>query len=152
MPLQGVTVIQLGRERKERSASEAQVQEKPRQLNAACFYTNTQKGCHSSPSSFLQSFVIFFVFFAFFFSLTPCWTVEMGTNKASPRQLRRLQQVGQDRCQTLSHIPRPQRAPTFSTTALQCLTHVSSHFTSSPERLHTKVVCHQVGTSGLLFK
>lgn len=64
MALQGVTVIQLGRERKERSASEGQVQEKPRQLNAACFYTHTQKGCHSSPSFFLQSFIISLCFFA----------------------------------------------------------------------------------------
>lgn len=52
--------------------------------------------------------------FAFFSSLTPCCTVETGPNKASPRQLRRLQQVSRVHCQTLSHIPRPQRAPTFS--------------------------------------
>lgn len=111
MPLQGVTAIQLGREREERSASEGQVQEKPRQLNAACFDTHT-KGLPFK--SFILSSKLCYFLLRFFFSLTPCWTVETGPNKASPRQLRRPQQVSRVRCQTLSHIPRPQRAPTFS--------------------------------------
>lgn len=38
---------------------------------------------------FFKALFIFF-FFCLFHSLTPCGTVETGTNKASPRQLRRL--------------------------------------------------------------
>lgn len=99
------------REREERSASEGQVQEKPGQLNAACFDTHT-KGLPFR--SFILSSKLCYFLLRFFSSLTPCCTVETGPNKASPRQLRRLQQGSRGHCQTLSHIPRPQRAPTFS--------------------------------------
>lgn len=127
-------------QRKDRT-SEGQVQEKPWQLNAASFYTRT-KGLPFK-SFFLSSKLCYFFFFFAFSQSHTMLNCRDGPNKASPRQLRRPQQV--------SHVFW-QTATIFSHNCSSVVDSPQQSFHVFTRKLRTEVVCHQVGTNRMLFK